>query len=136
MATLAQVRKALADTLGTIAAGDVKALKVFDRRPTEVNTNVAVYLAEFQGRRETQDGGDLLSLPVVAVCGTLDNNAAWDMADRFVGGDLSIIDHIDANPSLGRDDLRASISGDWLEVSVEIGGIAMMGVQFTVEVRY
>lgn len=136
MATLAQVRAALAETLGNISAGDVKALSVFDRRPTQINTNVAVYLAEFSGRRETQDGGDLLTLPVVAVCGTLDNDAAWDNADRFVGGDLSIIDHIDANPSLGRDDVHAGISGEWTEVAVNIGGIDLLGVQFTVVVQY
>ena len=136
MATLAQVRAALAETLGTISAGDVKAPKVFDRRPTQINTNVAVYIAEFTGRRETQSGGDLLTLPVVAVCGTLDNDAAWDIADRFVDGDLSIVDHIDNNPSLGRDDLHASISGDWSEVAVTIGGIELMCIQFTVTVRH
>ena len=136
MATLAQVRKALAGTLGTISAADVKALSVFDRRPTQINTNVAVYLAEFSGLRETQDGGDLLTIPVVAVCGTVDNDAAWDMADRFVDGNLSIIDHIDANPSIGLGDVRATISGDWTEVAVTIGGIDLMCIQFTVTVRY
>lgn len=136
MSTLAEVRAALAATLGTLAAGDVKALKVFDRRPTQINTNLAVYLGEFSGRRETQDGGDVVVLPVIAICGTLDNDASWDNEDRFVGGDLSIIDHIDANPSIGLDDVTATISGEWNEVAVTVGGVDLLGVQFTVAVQY
>ena len=136
MAKLAQVRAALAETLGNISAGDVKALSVFDRPPSQINVTPAVFLGGRQGERVTQSGGDRVTFPVIVACRTADNDTGHDLMDRFVDGDLSIIDHIDANPSLGRDDLRAAISGEWNDTVLEIGGIAHLCVEFTVEVQF
>ena len=136
MSTLAEVRSALAATLGTLAAGDVKSLKVFDRPPSSINALPAVYLGGRTGRRNSQDEGGEVSFPVVVVCSTGDNPAGHDMIDRFVDGDLSIVDHLNGNRSLGTDDMTATTTGEWSDVMLEVGGVAHLCAEFVVEVQY
>jgi len=134
MATASDARAALTETLGLLSAPDVREINALDRPP---NGNVhcpATYLGGRTGTRADQAGGRTIRIPVIALAGT-DLEHDHDMLDRYIDGDLSIFDLIDANPTLGRDDLSATVVDEWADTTVEIGATLYVGVEFTVEVQ-
>lgn len=133
MTTSAGARAALAETLSQIRGGDVRQMNVIDRPPEGNLTVPAIYLGGRVGNRADQTGGRVIRFPVIGIAGT-DLDYSHDILDRFVDGDLSIFDHIDAHPDLGTDDLSANIVDEWADTSVTIGGVNYVGVEFVVEV--
>lgn len=134
MTTSAGARAALAETLSQIRGGDVRQINALDRRPEGNVTTPAIFLGGRSGNRADQSGGRVLRIPVTALA---DPNLEFadDQLDRFVDGDLSIFDHIDANPDLGRDDLSCNIVDEWSDVWVAVGGVEYPGVEFMAEIH-
>lgn len=127
MAELSEIREALVIVLRRTG------WNVTGHPPSQVNPP-AIFVGARSGKRETQDGGDLITWPLFAAV-ALGNPSHFDKLDRLIDGPDSLVDIIDANDSLGIDGVSAFVSGEWSEGDFEIGGQSLYGVRFTLDVR-
>lgn len=127
--TLAEIREALADTLAETG------VEVRRYPPGAINTP-CLFPGLRKGTRATQDGGDTITATWwFAVSPTSEDQ--HDAVDDMIDGAQSFIDVLDATPDLGLGDtVSCTVSGDWKEAQVEVGGTVYWGVEFTVEIRF
>lgn len=128
MAELADIRTALVTVLRRTG------WQTTGYPPAQVNPP-AIFVGARSGKRETQDGGDVVTWPIFAAVAPT-NPSHFDKLDRLIDGPSSLIDVVDDAEDLGLDGVSAFVSGEWSEGDFEIGGQKLYGVRFTIEVRY
>ena len=107
---------------------------VIPHPPRVTNTPVTIFFGAMSGNRETQDGGELATIPVLVLIPATTNDQ-YDVLDEFIDGPKSIVDIIDANPN-PVDDVTFSISGEWSIELAEVAGTSYLAAVFKVEARF
>lgn len=127
--TLAEIREALGDTL------EETGVNVRRYPPGSINPP-CLFPGLRTGRNVTQDGGSRITAKWwFAVSATVDDQR--DGIDYMIDGDQSLPAVLDATPDLGLGDtVSCTVTGDWKEAQVEVGGTVYWGVEFTLEIEF
>ena len=129
MADLRTARLALAGLLAQRTG-----VAVIPHPPRQTAHQRTIFFGAMSGSRETQDGGEMATVPVYVVVPS-NTDDQYDILDEFIDGGLSIIDIIDTEPNVATG-VAASVSGDWSIDLVDIGGVSYLAATFTVMLRY
>jgi len=131
MSDLRTARLALADLLKR----ETK-LQVTPHPPRTKVVQRQIFFGARNGEREGQGGADRTTIPVVIAL-PYNTDDQFDVLDEYIDGTKSLIDIIDANPTIGDDaDISVSVAGEWSEELIEIETIQHLGLVINVELRY
>lgn len=109
-------------------------VQVVANPPRQLVAPVTIFFGARTGNRETQGGGEMVTIPVFVAVPELTDDQ-FDALDDFIDGDRSIIDIIDANPT-PEEGVAFTVSGEWSEQEIEVGSTRHLAVAFTVQARF